>query len=74
MVLSYTCDLMIGWGRTGSSDTFTGWLRKDGVFGYTSWLVGDLCCPYRGGVSSGLHTFSTGGQEGVGQVAGWGSP
>ena len=38
MVLSYTCDLMIGWGRTGSSDTFTGWLRKDGVFGLVGWL------------------------------------
>ena len=65
-------DLLIGWRRMGSSDTFDGWLGKDGVFGYTCWLVGGICCPSRGGVRSVLHTFSSWGQEGVGQVAGVG--
>jgi len=65
-------DLLIGWGRMGSSDTLAGWLGKDGVFGYTCWLAGGICYPYGGGVRSGLHTFPSGGQEGVGQVAGVG--
>ena len=60
VVLPYTCDLLVGWGRMGSSDALAGWLGKDGVFGCTCWLVGGICCPYRGGVRSGLHTFSGG--------------
>ena len=51
-------DLLMGWGRMGSLNTFPGWLGKDGVWGYTCWLVGGICCPYRGGVGSGPHTFS----------------
>ena len=48
-------DLLIGWGRMGSSDTLGG-------------CLGHIWCPYRCGGRSGLHTFSSGGQEDVGQV------
>ena len=56
-----------GWGL---QITPAGWLGKNGVFGYTCWLVGGICCPLWGGLRSGLHTFPSGGQEGVDKVAG----
>ena len=44
----------------GSLDTLAGWLGAYVALG--------------GRVRSGPHTFSSGGQEEVGQVAGWGGP
>ena len=59
-------DLLVGWGRMGSSDTLAGWLGKDGVFGYTYWLVG----AYVGGKEGDPYLFGGKEQKGVGQVAG----
>ena len=41
-------DLLLVWGRMGTSDALTGWLGKDGVFGYTCWLVGGHMLPLSG--------------------------
>ena len=48
----------------------TCWLVGErGILQYAWWLVGGVKGPSRGGVKSGPHTFSSRGQEGVGQVA-----
>ena len=52
-----------------SSDTIAGLLGKGGGFGHTCWLVGGVHCLSRGRGRSGPHTFPSGEQEGVGQVA-----
>ena len=46
--------MLVGWERIRSLDTLAGWLEA-----YVA---------YRGVLRSELHTFSSGGQEGVGQV------
>jgi len=61
-------DLLLGWGRMGSSDMLTGWLRQGGVFGLgfsdilAGWL-GACVAPIGEGQGVGYIPFLVGGRK-----------